>query len=211
MARPVKKPPEQWENEILNAAQQLFMSKGYEETSIADIMELAGGATGMFYRCFRSKEDILNLLVEKWAALYAQKIIYLLSQPQDGFIEKFTNILEVIREMSSQTIGMEAFFTTSNEIMLSRLTKQMTTTLTPMLAAVLDSGVKEGLLSIENTDFYATYIIHGSLGALNHGNHSVRENIAHNLDTLPQVIASTLKIDVSLLISGQNENGGKEK
>ena len=53
MARPAKKPPEQWENEILDAAQNLFLSKGYEETSVSDIMQAAGGATGMFYRCYQ--------------------------------------------------------------------------------------------------------------------------------------------------------------
>ena len=58
MARPVKKTPEEWRKEILNAAQHLFISKGYEETSISDIMEMAGGAKGMFYRCFGSKEDV---------------------------------------------------------------------------------------------------------------------------------------------------------
>ena len=60
MARPAKKPPEQWENEILDAAQNLFLSKGYEETSVSDIMQAAGGATGMFYRCYQSKEELLN-------------------------------------------------------------------------------------------------------------------------------------------------------
>ena len=48
MARPVKKTPDEWRKEILNAAQKLFASKGYEETSISDIMEMVGGAKGMF-------------------------------------------------------------------------------------------------------------------------------------------------------------------
>lgn len=60
MARPVKKPPEQWKSEILGAAKKLFLSKGYEETSIADIMREAGGAKGMFYRFFQSKEEIMQ-------------------------------------------------------------------------------------------------------------------------------------------------------
>ena len=55
MARPVKKQPEEWEKEILDAAKFLFLSKGYEETSVSDIMERAGGAKGMFYRFFESK------------------------------------------------------------------------------------------------------------------------------------------------------------
>lgn len=62
MARPVKKTPEEWRKEILNAAQNLFISKGYEETSISDIMDTVGGAKGMFYRCFQSKEEVMYAL-----------------------------------------------------------------------------------------------------------------------------------------------------
>ena len=62
MARPVKKTPDEWRKEILNATQNLFASKGYEETSISDIMDTVGGAKGMFYRCFGSKEDVMHAL-----------------------------------------------------------------------------------------------------------------------------------------------------
>jgi AcrR family transcriptional regulator len=65
LARPVKKPPEQWEREILDAAKELFLSKGYEDTSVADIMELAGGAKGMFYRFFQSKEEVMHVLGDR--------------------------------------------------------------------------------------------------------------------------------------------------
>ena len=207
MARPAKKPPEQWENEILDAAQNLFLSKGYEETSVSDIMQAAGGATGMFYRCYQSKEELLNVLVKKWAAMYTQKTACLLCDPQITFSGKFVAILDVIREMSSQTIGMEAFFTASNEIILNRLTRQMTSVLAPLLESVLDKGIEDGILAIENTEFYTNYIIDGSLGALNRGSRLTRENIAHNLDYLPQVIANTLKIDVALLTNARNGKG----
>ena len=62
MVRPVKKQPQQWRKEILEAAKELFLSKGYEETSVTDIMELAGGAKGMFYRFFQSKEEVMHAL-----------------------------------------------------------------------------------------------------------------------------------------------------
>ncbi len=210
MARPAKKPPEQWENEILDAAQNLFLSKGYEETSVSDIMQAAGGATGMFYRCYQSKEELLNVLVKKWAAMYTQKTACLLCDPQITFSGKFVAILDIIREMSSQTIGMEAFFTASNEVILNRLTRQMTSVLAPLLASVLDKGIEDGILAIENTEFYTNYIIDGSLGALNRGSRLTRENIAHNLDYLPQVIANTLKIDVALLTNARNGKGANQ-
>ena len=65
MARPVKKTPEQWEKEILDAAKELFLTKGYEQTAISDIMKLAGGAKGMFYRFFQSKEEVLHALGDR--------------------------------------------------------------------------------------------------------------------------------------------------
>lgn len=201
MARPVKKAPEQWEQEILNAAQKLFISKGYEETSITDIMELVGGATGMFYRCFQSKEEILNVLVEKWVELYMQKITFLLGNPQGTLSEKFTAILRTIEEMSKRTIGMENFFSASNEIVLNKLTKQMTSAFTPLLADFLESWVREGVLAIGNVEFYANYIIYGALGALNSGMDFIGENITRNIQFLPQIIANTLQVDVNVLLN----------
>ncbi len=65
MARPVKKSPEVWRNEIMSAAVELFLSKGYEETSVTDIMEKVGGAKGMFYRCFESKEEVMQAIGDK--------------------------------------------------------------------------------------------------------------------------------------------------
>ena len=62
LARPVKKTQQQWKNEILNAAQNLFITKGYQQTSISDIMKEVGGAKGMFYRCFQSKEEVMQEL-----------------------------------------------------------------------------------------------------------------------------------------------------
>lgn len=65
MARPVKKSPNQWKSEIMNAAGELFLSKGYEITTITDIMEKVGGAKGMFYRCFESKEEVMQAIGDK--------------------------------------------------------------------------------------------------------------------------------------------------
>lgn len=150
------------------------------------------------------------MLVKKWAAMYTQKTACLLCDPQITFSGKFVAILDVIREMSSQTIGMEAFFTASNEVILNRLTRQMTSVLAPLLASVLDKGIEDGILAIENTEFYTNYIIDGSLGALNRGSRLTRENIAHNLDYLPQAIANTLKIDVALLTNARNGKGANQ-
>lgn len=50
---------------IMNAAEELFGKKGYEETSIAEIAEIADTGVGTVYGYFASKADILQaVLVE---------------------------------------------------------------------------------------------------------------------------------------------------
>lgn len=48
---------------ILKAARLLFATKGYKETSVADIMNGADLGIGTFYNYFQSKEEILMALL----------------------------------------------------------------------------------------------------------------------------------------------------
>ena len=50
-------------NEILDAAEELFAARGYEETSTGDILDRVGIARGTLYYHFRSKEEILDALI----------------------------------------------------------------------------------------------------------------------------------------------------
>jgi len=44
--------------ELLDAALQLFYEKGYEKTSVNDIIEKVGVSKGAFYYYFKSKEEV---------------------------------------------------------------------------------------------------------------------------------------------------------
>ena len=58
MAR--NKHPEETVNLIVSVAFRQFMEKGYEHTSIQDIIDNLGGMSkGAIYHHFKSKEDIL--------------------------------------------------------------------------------------------------------------------------------------------------------
>lgn len=49
--------------DLLNAAFELFTTKGFSDTSIADIVGRAGIAKGTFYLYFKDKTDIRNCLI----------------------------------------------------------------------------------------------------------------------------------------------------
>ena len=64
MAR--NKYPEITVEKILEVSQQLFLEKGYDNTTIQDIVNELGGLTkGAVYHHFRSKEEIMDALGEK--------------------------------------------------------------------------------------------------------------------------------------------------
>ena len=51
--------PEQTMERILEEASRLFLQKGFEKTSMQDIMDATGLSKGAIYHHFASKEDIL--------------------------------------------------------------------------------------------------------------------------------------------------------
>ena len=61
----VVKTAEERKNEILNVAEQLFVEKGFENASTNDIIARIGIARGTLYHHFKSKEEILDAIVER--------------------------------------------------------------------------------------------------------------------------------------------------
>jgi len=52
-------------DQIIQAALSLFSNKGYKETTMANLVTVTGLSKGAVYHHFKSKEEILQLLMEK--------------------------------------------------------------------------------------------------------------------------------------------------
>ena len=64
MAR--NKHPEETVEKILRVSLKLFQEKGYEATTIQDIVDALGMSKGAIYHHFKSKADIMDLLSERY-------------------------------------------------------------------------------------------------------------------------------------------------
>ena len=64
MAR--NKHPEETVEKILRVSLKLFQGKGYEATTIQDIVDALGMSKGAIYHHFKSKADIMDLLSERY-------------------------------------------------------------------------------------------------------------------------------------------------
>ena len=149
MARPVKKTPDEWRREILYAAQNLFTSKGYEETSVSDIMEMAGGAKGMFYRCFQSKEEVMHTLGNQ---------MFFENNPFDAIKER--NDLNGLQKMKSllvlnqsdterNQLNMQAIPILKDPHILAAAVEENRRILTPLWLELLEEGKNDGSIKTE--------------------------------------------------------------
>lgn len=149
MARPVKKPIEQWEKEILDAAQKLFITKGFEETSISDIMEAVGGAKGMFYRCFKSKEEVMNTLSKR---MFLEKNPFELVKKRTDLngLQKIRELLLIDRsDKERNELNMQAISILKDPKILAAAIEANTKTLTPLWFELLEEGRKDGSIQTE--------------------------------------------------------------
>ncbi len=93
MVRTVKSPDER-RSEFITKAQELFFSKGYERTSINDIIDSVGVSKGAFYHYFDSKDAIMEAVV---VALNAQYIAGIQAVVADDTLDAITKWKQLMR------------------------------------------------------------------------------------------------------------------
>ncbi|RKJ56802.1 TetR/AcrR family transcriptional regulator [bacterium 1XD42-1] len=151
MARPVKKTPEQWKQEILNAAQNLFASKGYQETSVSDIMNMAGGAKGMFYYCFQSKEEVMYALGNQ--LFFENNPFEAIKKRKDlNGLQKIKALLVLNQsDTKRHNLNMQAIPILKDPHILAAAIKENRRVLTPLWLELLEEGKKDGSIQTEYT------------------------------------------------------------
>ncbi|KAG1227313.1 hypothetical protein G6F35_002636 [Rhizopus arrhizus] len=73
-ARPRTKPAETRLEELMDAAQALFLSQGVEATTVSDIVAAADVAKGTFYTYFASRSEILQALAQRYTRRFIEDV-----------------------------------------------------------------------------------------------------------------------------------------
>lgn len=144
MARPVKKPPEQWREAILAAAKELFLEKGFEAVSVAEIMARARGAKGMFYRCFGSKEELMQALGDR-AFLENNPFDAVRERRDLNGLEKMRLVLELFQQEGSRnSLNLQSAPILKDPRILAAAVANNRRVLTPLWLELLREGVADG-------------------------------------------------------------------
>ncbi len=144
----VVKDAEERRNEILDAADMLFGLKGFDGTSTNDILEKVGIARGTLYYHFKSKEDIMDALIERYNVRFlgaAQEIAADKSIPVSERIIRVVMALNISGGSGKEI--MEHIHKPQNALMHQKIQKVIINGVTPILAGIIQEGIEQGLFS----------------------------------------------------------------
>lgn len=144
----IVKDAEERKNEILDAANALFAQKGFDGTSTNDILEKVGIARGTLYYHFKSKEDIMDALIERFSSQMFRKAREIAA---DKSLSVNDRIIQVILSLNvSDTTGkqmIEHMHKPQNALMHQKIQKMIISGVTPILTNIIQEGIEQGLCS----------------------------------------------------------------
>lgn len=146
----IVKDPEIRKNEILDAAEELFTLKGFDGTSTNDILERVGIARGTLYYHFKSKEDIMDALIERINARVLSAAKEAASDKSVPVPERLLRTVAALKISEQNTTVMEHIHRPQNALMHQKIQKTMLKSIPPILTEIIRDGIKDGLL---NTPF----------------------------------------------------------
>jgi len=162
MSRVVKR-PEVRKREILDTARQFFFHKGYDETSIQDIIDTLSIAKGTFYHYFSSKIELLDELTERMTSEISASLRQVLDSPTNA-IDKFNAVIRMATALKLANIDvllvlLRVMFRDENAIIREKMYRRIVEKNRELFSAIMRQGVEEGLFRTPDPEDAAEIIL----------------------------------------------------
>ena len=150
MAR--NKHPEETVHLILDVAFRLFMEKGYEHTSIQDIINNLGGLSkGAIYHHFRSKEDILIAVTDRMTAESNQMLAVIRDRQDLSGEEKLKTIFKesITRSVQDDIFTVAPDFHNNPKLLFSLLHDTIEEVVPNYILPIIQQGISDGSIKTD--------------------------------------------------------------
>ena len=140
---------ERRKQELLQIAYRMFILRGYENTSVDEIIEEAGIAKGTYYYYFESKEQMLEDVIGMMIGQEAEAARQILAS-DIPVLQKIAGIIASIRPAPEEQPIEGALMAPENIIMHGKVRKKLVETVVPLLAEAVEEGIHAGIFSCDN-------------------------------------------------------------
>ena len=147
-------------NEILDVADELFFSKGYQATTISDISKKMGVAQGMLYYYFKSKEVLLERLLDRYAASLVQEVKVIFAASQSPTAKIALTVSALLRKaVYKDGLLLKMLYDDQNLHLKMQLFNQLETALSPWLLRMVEEGTESGEFVVAHPPTAVDYIL----------------------------------------------------
>ena len=194
MVRIVKKAVERRE-EIIAAAGELFLVKGYDQTTMKDVMDRLQIAKGTIYHYFKSKEELLEAVLDSIVANLVEAMQAIADEARGNALEKLRHL--IVKSTAADNHDQEMLdnlHRPGNTGMHLRLLAKLIVMQAPIYAEFIRQGCAEKLFATEHPLESAEFILAGFQFLTDMGiYHWTPEQLARRTGALPALIESQLQ------------------
>ena len=165
---------EKRKQELLGIAYRMFLEKGYEKTSVDEIINEAGIAKGTYYYYFESKEATLEAVIDMMIneeVIRAKEVL----ASQIEIPQKLVSVIYALRPAQDEQVIADALEAKENIIMHDKINRRIVEEARPIIAEVVKEGISQGLFSCTNVEERVKMLLILSQHAFNDGEFSDRD------------------------------------
>jgi AcrR family transcriptional regulator len=144
-------------NEILDAAQRLVFTKGYERMTIQDILAALQISSGAFYHYFDSKPAVLEAFIERIQQAVEQPLLPIIQDPHLPALEKLQGFFDTLGRLriahKTDVVKLgRVWYTDDNAIVRQKVDEAVAKQRAPLLTEIVRQGVREGVFTTAYPD-----------------------------------------------------------
>jgi AcrR family transcriptional regulator len=193
MPRIVKKPEER-KSEIIATARQLFQIKEYEMTTMQDVMDQLGIAKGTIYHYFKSKEELLEAVVENMVEEDIARKRRLINEMPGNALDKIRALVEMNSLADNDEVILGHLHQPGNMGMHTRLLAITLIKEAPLYAELIHQGCEQGLFQTDAPLECAEFVLSGIQFLTDQGIYPwSQEDILRRAQAFPALIEALLE------------------
>ena len=186
------KTKEERRNEIIETAGKLFEEKGYEQTQVQDIVNEIGVAKGLFYYYFKSKDEVMEELADRYADAIIDAVNKLIDKDISTF-DKINRIFQIFIDSAEKKSGIfMGILYVKNGITHERIFFNVGKKMVPLVTELILSGNDNGECNCSDPKFITEFLVSGLFNIMNQV--SPDEKIDYLKEKLPTIKTMILKL-----------------
>lgn len=137
-------------NEILDVAERLFCTNGYDNTSTNDILAEIGIARGTLYYHFKNKEDILDAMIDRILDETIRKAEKIALDDAVPVLERLTKtVLAANVDTKTGNMILEQVHKPQNALMHAKMQEKLLSQLVPLFVKIIEDGISGSLMQTD--------------------------------------------------------------